>query len=101
MKSAGSGSFVRHVNKTLVLAGILVALILVNIIFIVLIRNQIATVLLLRAEQNQLANDRRIISTSEDISARYRDQIAAISAVFPNEVNFPRFIEYLESTLRL
>lgn len=86
-------------NILLLLTGFLMAIVTINIIFILLTVNDAKTVDLLKKENILLSQDKQIIVTAGDISSQYKSEIDLISKVFPNEESIPQFIQEMEQVV--
>jgi Tfp pilus assembly protein PilO len=89
-----------HNSKLTLLLAIAVGIIIVNLILLVVIKNQVKTIKLLKQEVSTLKQDELIIKSANEISSTYQDQIEVISGVFPDETNIPGFILNLETLLQ-
>ena len=75
------------------LAGIVV----VNIGLLVFLNTQVKVISLLQDQEKQLQQDQKIINSSEEIYNKYKNDIAAISDVFPNEEKVLPFLQLMEN----
>lgn len=90
----------QYSRKIFILMGICGALLVINIFILVLLRNQVVTISLLRKEMQTLKQDEQIIKSAVEITANFGDEIKVISAVFPDEESLPGFILELENLLQ-
>lgn len=74
-------------------AGILVV---IDILFIFLIGSNAKSITLLRKELTQLEAEAQIISSAADIESTYKNEIALISQVFPDDQTIPQFVSTVE-----
>ena len=87
-------------SKITLLIIIILALIGADIIFLIFAASESRTTALLKNELVSLEQDKRIISSANEISRTYQQEIAVISNVFPNEETLPTFIEKQENLLK-
>ncbi|KKP59877.1 MAG: hypothetical protein UR52_C0002G0105 [Candidatus Gottesmanbacteria bacterium GW2011_GWA1_34_13] len=76
-------------------------LLILNIAFIIMVQNQVKTIALLKKELVGLEQNNQIISSSNEISTTYTNEIEMISRVFPSEALMPEVIKQFESEIRL
>jgi hypothetical protein len=87
-------------NPVMLWAGLLLAIIVVNCIFVYLALNEVKTIKLMRNELSMLNQQKDIITAADDIENQYKDNIEVISNVFPNEETIPLFIQTLEGIIK-
>jgi Tfp pilus assembly protein PilO len=80
-------------SLVLVLGGVVV----LTLALLYFLSTQVKTVKLLREQKTQLEQDLKIINSAEQIYESYKDDIAVISEVFPNEESVLVFLQTLES----
>lgn len=76
---------------------ILVVLVLLDFSLLFFLRTQVKTIGLLKEQRLQLEQDQRIINSAEEIYQQYKDDIEAISEVFPGEEDVLAFLQQLET----
>ena len=84
----------------LLFAILLVTFVTVDVLFLLLARNEAKTIALLKQELKTLEQNARIITSAQELLSTYQAQIDQISNVFPSEETFPQFIQELESHIR-
>lgn len=84
----------------LVLIAVFASLVVVDLLFLVFIRNEFKTIKLLKNELQVLEQNQKIINSSRDITAAYSEEIELISQAFPNEETIPQFVKILENMLK-
>lgn len=87
-------------NSPIVLVSIVIAIISLNILFILLVQGEAKTIKLLKTELVTLEQEERIIESAQNIYESYQNEIEVISQVFPNEETFVGFVQILEQEVR-
>jgi hypothetical protein len=89
-----------HFNTIMLWVGLLLSLVVINFIFVYLAMSEVKTIGLMRNELITLNQQKAIISAASAINSQYKDEISAISQVFPNEETIPQFIQILENDIK-
>src|SRR5262245_22578360 len=87
-------------TTNVLLAGACVSLVLIHGLMLLFISNEAKTIELLQNESVQLSQDRKIISSAQDLTNAYKDEIDTISNVFPDEEHIPIFLQRLEDEIK-
>jgi len=90
----------RKTNPVYMLGALFVAIVSINVLFIMLFQSGVKTYQLLNEERKTLDQDQMIITASADIMEKYRKEIDVISGVFPNEKTFLLFLQTFENTVK-
>jgi len=92
----------QNINLTppMMLGILTAAFVVVNFLFLTLIRGEARTINLLKTQLTSLSQDQQIITSSNDLYNVYKDSIDIISEVFPSEETIPEFIQTLEELLK-
>jgi len=87
-------------NSLTILISMVIAVILLNVLFILLVRGEAKTIKLLKSELVTLEQEEQIIASAQNIYESYQNEIEVISQVFPNEETFVDFVQILETEVR-
>jgi hypothetical protein len=90
----------RKTNPIYMFGAAFVAIIAINLLFIMLFQSEVRTYKLLNEEKKTLDQDQMIITASADILGKYQNEIDVISGVFPNEETFLLFVQTFENTVK-
>ena len=87
-------------NSLTILISMVIAIILLNALFILLVQGEAKTIKLLKNELVTLEQEERIIASAQNIYESYQNEVEVISQVFPNEETFVDFVQVLENEVR-
>jgi len=72
-------------------------LVVLDILFLSLVKSQSGSVVLLKNQLRTLKKDEEIVKSGNDLNRRFQDEIVQISSVFPNEETITDFVQTLEA----
>jgi len=87
-------------QRIFILVGVIISLVLANAIFLVFVGNDVKIVTLLKKQIQQLENDKILVASAGEIQEKYKDEIDAISEVFPDEESILVCIQMLETYIK-